>query len=102
METQITTTTNIEAIKERLGKYDFLRITEDAKGLHVYNIQLQADLLLYREPIGLFGRAMYGRILYENRSDSRYGDFRYLEKAQFDYALQKLFAMADEVRQGKA
>lgn len=98
METQITTTTNIEAVKERLGnKYYFLRITEDAKGLHVYNIQLRADLLLYREPVGLFGRAMYGRIIYEDS-----GDFRYLEKAQFDHALQKLFDMADEVCQGKA
>jgi hypothetical protein len=100
MEAQIIQTTDIETtaaqIKERLGKYDFLRITEDVSGLHVYNIQKQADLLLYREPIGMFGHAIYGRILYENR-----GKIYYLEKAQFDHALQKLFVMAEEIQQGK-
>lgn len=100
METQLIRITDIEAtaeqIKERLGKYDFLRIFEDEKGLHIYNTPMQAEILLYREPFGLCGRAIYGRILYE-----KHGDFRYIQKAQFDHALQRLFEMADKIRHGK-
>lgn len=97
MESEITLNTSIDAIKERLGKYDFLRITEDERGLHVYNIIMQADLLLYREPIGFFGRAAYGRIIYEKD-----GRFLYLDKKQFDHAIRRLFDMVDDIRQGKA
>lgn len=101
METRLVHTTDVEAtaaqIRERIGRYDFLRITEDAKGLHVYNIRKQAELMLYRVPLGLFGHACYGHILHE-----RSGDFHYLDKKGFGYALQKLFAVAEEIMQGKA
>ena len=95
---ELTITTELDAwrqqLKERAGKYDFLRITEQADGLHVFNIPNEIELCLWREPRQIMGWALYGYIIYKN------GRMKYVKKEQFDQAMQYMFKMAEDIRQG--
>lgn len=98
MANELTTTTGLDAwrqqLKKQAGKYDFLRITEQADGLHVFNIPNEIDLCLWREPRQICGWPFYGSIIYKN------GLMKYVKKEQFDSAIRRLFAMVEDVRQG--
>ena len=100
MANELITTTGLDAwrqqLKERAGKYDFLRITEQADGLHVFNIPNEIDLCLWRAPRQIYGWVLYGSIIYKD------GRMRYVKKAQFESAMRRLFEMVEDVRQGNA
>ena len=76
-------------VKNRLAKYDNLRITEDSKGLYIYNITNKALMLLYRMPRTYIGKYIYGCIL-KSKNALPY----LLGKEQFDRAIKRLLELA--------
>lgn len=83
-------------IKERLAKYNYLRITEDKKGIHILNILNRNGLLLYRRPRMILGKCIYGMIKKEVGPSPLL-----LGKEQFDRAIKRLLELASQEDENK-
>lgn len=82
-------------IKERLAKYNYLRITEDIKGIHILNILNRNELLLYRRPRMILNKCIYGMIKKEVEPSLLLG------KEQFNHAIKRLLELASEEDENK-
>ena len=82
-------------IKQRLAKYNYLRITEDIKGIHILNILNRNELLLYRRPRMILNKCIYGMIKRE------VGLPLLLGKEQFDHAIKRLLELASQEDENK-
>lgn len=82
-------------IKERLAKYNYLRITEDIKGIHILNTLNRNELLLYRRPRMILNKCIYGMI------KKKVGPSLLLGKEQFDHAIKRLLELASQEDENK-
>lgn len=82
-------------IKQRLAKYNYLRITEDIKGIHILNILNKNELLLYRRPRMMLNKCIYGMIKREVVPSLLLG------KEQFDHAIKRLLELASQEDENK-
>lgn len=75
-------------LAEDLNKYDYLNVWVDSMGLHVLNLDINKEIILYREPVF----AVWG--MFENKNT---GEEKIIRKSQFIRALKHLYRIADEI-----
>ena len=84
---------HINKLAENLNKYDYLEVWVNGGRLHILNLNINKELILFNKPIG----RTWGFIINKNNDHTLY-----VLKPQFDRALKHLYRIANEIKQKKS